>query len=119
MEAYPAVQSSAQSGPQTAVDGGVFNVNCTSSSDFVVGRQTNFHAPVTIINCPSPYPDETPESIVIRDQLWSRDTTKALESGAVKTGDKYLKSIAFYLLIVGIDGSIGRYRYMQVCGIPI
>jgi len=30
--------------------GQIFNIQCTNSSNFVVGKQNNFHAPVTIIN---------------------------------------------------------------------
>lgn len=71
---------------KTVIDGQVFNVHCAASSDFVIGRQTNFHAPVTIINCPVPETDQVPEQIVLRDSLWPPNGVKVLQSQINSSG---------------------------------
>jgi len=63
---------------RTATDGQLFNVQCANSTDFIVGRQTNFHAPVTIISCPDQKSLPLDEKIVIRDELWTKKTQNSI-----------------------------------------
>lgn len=80
------------------------NLQCTNSKDFIVGKQTNFNGPVTIINCATEPgrggADErhsslcsdssgqrTPpeERIVIRDKVLTASASMTIQNMAEKT----------------------------------
>ncbi|KAK6629439.1 hypothetical protein RUM43_003256 [Polyplax serrata] len=83
---------------ELAADG--VNVHCINSSDFVVGRQTNFNGPVTIINCEKNLlrkglvpvkneSDDKEEKVVIRDKVLSESASVKIREMALKnTGGK-------------------------------
>lgn len=84
------------------LEGENLKINCTNSSDFIVGKQTTFNGPVTIINCDSPEnltenkkETDCEERVVIRDKVLTQSATNTVQSKAVKdydkTADNFLK----------------------------
>lgn len=85
------------------LEGDNLNIQCTHSSDFVVGKQTNFNGPVTIINCDFPEKHSVTsceseakvnktqdERIVIRDKVLTASATNTVQNQAVKVNNKPL-----------------------------
>lgn len=72
------------------------NVHCVNSTDFVVGKQTNFNGPVTIINCESnliedkikTHVEDDREKIVIRNKVLSESAATTIQEVAEKKVDK-------------------------------
>ena len=104
--------------PLEDVESDVVSVKCINSSEFVVGRQTNFNGPVTIINYEHATPSNSSitinnsnddgdgdnvgknnkegEKIIIRDKVLSESAAKKMKEMAFENS---LKNCKYPILI--------------------